>query len=220
MEKYAKDLEGFLGSSSLPRSNFFVPLCKDNRSPQLRVFPAWGSPQMAKLASKLTSHSAGCGGGGLSPADGEESDSEKDSQKSGQTLLVSAALWCWLWSQCSRCWCESGCLLSPSSFCPLQGKIPHRNPRGWPPNSHPQPGYCRRAQGCRCLQDKALCQGCRGEDTGSKIYECCSCYCIHRGDRVLIRAIASIVPQASVPFQQGEGRTPKLLLVRYPLAGL
>lgn len=74
MEKYAKDLEGFLGSFSLPRSNFFVPLCKDNRSPQLRVFPAWGSPQMAKLASKLTSHSAGCGGGGLSPADGEESD--------------------------------------------------------------------------------------------------------------------------------------------------
>lgn len=66
MEKYAKDLEGFLGSCSLPRSNFFVPLCKDNRSPQLRVFPAWGSPQMAKLASKFTSHSTGCGGGGLS----------------------------------------------------------------------------------------------------------------------------------------------------------
>lgn len=136
MEKFAKDLEGFLGSCSLPRSNFFVPLCKDNRSPQLRVFPAWGSPQMAKLASKLTSHSTGCGGGGLSPADGEESHSEKDSQKSGQTLLVSAALW--LWSQCSRCWCESVCLLSPSSFCPLQGKIKQHTEvtlRACPPQS-------------------------------------------------------------------------------------
>lgn len=121
MEKFAKDLEGFLGPCSLPRSDFFAPLWKDNRSPQLRVFPAWGSPQMAKLASKLTSHSTGCGGGGLSPADGEESCSENDSQKQRGTLLMLVALW--LWSKCSRCWCESGCLLCPSSFCPLQEKI-------------------------------------------------------------------------------------------------
>lgn len=70
VEKFAKDLEGCLGLCSLPRSDFFALLWKDNWSPQLRVLPAWGSPQMAKLASKLTSHSTGYGGGGPSPADG------------------------------------------------------------------------------------------------------------------------------------------------------
>lgn len=83
MEKSAKDLQGFLGPCSLPRSDLFAPLWKDNRSPQLRVFPAWGSPQMAKLASKLSSHKAGCGWGGLSPADEGEMCSEKSSQKQG-----------------------------------------------------------------------------------------------------------------------------------------
>lgn len=158
MEKFVKDLEGFLGPCSLPRSDFFAPFWKDNRSPQLRVFPAWGSPQMAKLASKLTSHSTGCGGSGLSPADGEESCSENNSPNQGWTLLVSVALW--LWSKCSRCWCESGCLLSSSSSCPLQGKIQSLQyhtevtlcvcpPQStWPATKRdPQSGYWRKTQG-------------------------------------------------------------------------
>lgn len=87
MEKFAKDFEGFVGPCSLPRLSFFASLWKDKRSPQLRVFPAWGSPQMARLASKLTSHSTGRGGAGLSPADGEESCSENNSQKQGEPFF-------------------------------------------------------------------------------------------------------------------------------------
>lgn len=180
MEKFAKDLEGFLGPCSLPRSDFFAPLWKDNRYPQLRVFPAWGSPQTAKLASKLTSHSTGHGGGRLSPADGEESCSENNSQDQEWTLL-SAVLW--LWNKCSRCWCGSGCLLTFSSFFPLQGKIKSLQyhtemslcacpPQStWPATKRdPQSGYWKKTQGWRCLQDRAFCQSCMSEDSWIKIY--------------------------------------------------
>lgn len=103
---------------------------------------------MAKLASKLTSHSTGCGGGGLSPADGEESCSENDSQKQRGTLLMLVALW--LWSKCSRCWCESGCLFLPPPCVLFKRKLKacsttqkwhcvpaHHNPHNWPPKETP-----------------------------------------------------------------------------------
>lgn len=119
-EKFAGDLGGFLGPCSLLRSHFFALLWKDCTSPQLRLFPAWGSPQMARLASKLASHSTGCGGGGPSPADGGESHSENYSLNQGWTLFVLEVLR--RWSKSSRYSCEPDWLLSPSSLC-LQEKI-------------------------------------------------------------------------------------------------
>lgn len=119
MEKFARDLGGFLGPCSLPRSHLFALLWKDCTSPQLRLFPAWGSPQMARLASKLASHSTGCGGSDPSPADGGESHSENDSLNQGWTLLVLEMLR--RWSKWSRCSHKPDWLLSPSPLC-LQGK--------------------------------------------------------------------------------------------------
>jgi len=127
VEKFAKDLDGFLGPCSLPRADVFALVWKDNWSPQLRVLPAWGSPQMAKLASKLTSHSTGYGGVGHLQLMEGESCSENDSPDQDWTFPVPTVLRLWGEHICMWTKLPHFSLLPSSSGENSQPTGPHRS---------------------------------------------------------------------------------------------
>lgn len=93
--------------------------------------------------------------------------------------------------------------------------LTHRNPHDWPLKRHPQSGYWRGARGWRRVQGRALCQGCMVRTLG-----------VRRMSGVRAAASDQAIKGSSVPllllfcFIPAGGRTPKWLLVRYPLAGL